>query len=115
MCERYIDQLPLTRPQLALNPGMCPDRELNWQPFGLWNNAQSTEPPQSGQKTVKRWDPEKKKISRVPWWSCDWKPWTEPVPPGPCEEWRALSGEAKWSRLYTELVVKSGLTSRLLP
>ena len=30
-CERNIDQLPLS---LSLQPGMCPDWELNWQLFG---------------------------------------------------------------------------------
>ena len=29
---------------LARNPGMCPDRELNWQPSGSQTGAQSTEP-----------------------------------------------------------------------
>ena len=29
---------------LARNPGMCPDWELNWRPFGLQASAQSTEP-----------------------------------------------------------------------
>ena len=36
MCERHIDWLPLTHPQLGswpITPGMCPDGELNWQPF----------------------------------------------------------------------------------
>ena len=28
---------------LAPNPGMCPDQELNWQPFGSQAHAQSTE------------------------------------------------------------------------
>ena len=28
---------------LAHNPGMCPDWELNWQPFGLQVGTQSTE------------------------------------------------------------------------
>ena len=27
---------------LACNPGMCPDWELNWQPFGSQAGAQST-------------------------------------------------------------------------
>ena len=27
----------------ACNPGMCPDWESNWQPFGLQARAQSTE------------------------------------------------------------------------
>ena len=33
---------------LACNPGMCPDWELNQRPFTLWDNAQLTEPRQSG-------------------------------------------------------------------
>ena len=35
---------------LAQNPGMCPDQELNWQPFGSQADTQSTEPHQPGQK-----------------------------------------------------------------
>ena len=34
---------------LAHNPRMCPDWELNWWPFGLQANTESTEPHQSGQ------------------------------------------------------------------
>ena len=33
---------------LAHNPGMCPDWELNWRLFGLLAGTQSTEPHQSG-------------------------------------------------------------------
>ena len=33
---------------LACNPGMCPDWELNQPPFGLQINAQSIEPHQAG-------------------------------------------------------------------
>ena len=33
---------------LACNPGMCPNRELNQQPFGLQAGTQSTEPHQLG-------------------------------------------------------------------
>ena len=33
---------------LAHNPGMCPDWELNWQPFSLQARAQSTELHQPG-------------------------------------------------------------------
>ena len=33
---------------LAHNPGMCPDWESNWQPFGSQASAQSTEPQHSG-------------------------------------------------------------------
>ena len=38
---------PLTR-DLACNPGMCPDQELNQQPFALQSDAQSIEPQQPG-------------------------------------------------------------------
>ena len=30
------------------NPGMCPDQESNQQPFALWDDAQPTQPHQSG-------------------------------------------------------------------
>ena len=33
---------------LARNPGMCPDWELNWQSFGSQASTQSTEPHQPG-------------------------------------------------------------------
>ena len=50
--ERNINVwLPLTCPtpgNLACNPGMCPDWELNQQPFSLQANTQSTELHQSG-------------------------------------------------------------------
>ena len=39
--------VPLTG-DLACNPGMGPDWELNQQPFGLQASAQSTEPHQPG-------------------------------------------------------------------
>ena len=42
---------PLTW-DLAPNPGKCPDRELNWQPFGLHTGAQATEPHQPGQPCI---------------------------------------------------------------
>ena len=35
---------------LAHNPGMCPDWELNWWPFGSQAGAQSTELHQPGPK-----------------------------------------------------------------
>ena len=38
--------LPLVWPptgDLAYNPGMCPDWELNWGPYGLQATAQSIE------------------------------------------------------------------------
>ena len=50
-CERIMNRLPLTYPQprdLAPNPGMCPDRESNRQPFSLQDSAQPTEPHQPG-------------------------------------------------------------------
>ena len=37
---------------LARNPGMCPDGELNHQPFGLQAHAQSTELHQPGLKVI---------------------------------------------------------------
>ena len=33
---------------LACSQGICPDGELNQQPFCLWDDAQPTEPHQSG-------------------------------------------------------------------
>ena len=33
---------------LAHNPGVCPDWELNWRPFGLQASTQSTKPHQPG-------------------------------------------------------------------
>ena len=33
---------------LACNPGMCPDWESNWWPFGSQADAQSTDPYQPG-------------------------------------------------------------------
>ena len=35
---------------LASNPGMCPDWESNWQPFGSQACDQSTEPHQPGRQ-----------------------------------------------------------------
>ena len=35
---------------LACSPGMCPDWELNQQPFGSWAHTQSTELHQPGHK-----------------------------------------------------------------
>ena len=50
--ERNINVwLPLTHPpngDLACNPGMYPDWELNQQPFGSQASAQPTEPHQPG-------------------------------------------------------------------
>ena len=42
MCKRNINWLPLTPPtlDLACNPGMCPDQELNQWLFGLQKNVQ---------------------------------------------------------------------------
>ena len=37
---------------LACSPGMCPDWELNWQPFGPQTGTQSTKLHQPGQKSV---------------------------------------------------------------
>ena len=30
-----------------LHPSMCPDWELNWQPFALWDDTRATEPHRS--------------------------------------------------------------------
>ena len=38
---------------LAHNPGMCPDWDLNWRPFGLQAHAQSTELHQPDQMCYK--------------------------------------------------------------
>ena len=50
ICERYIYKSVAccTPPagDLACKPDMCPDQELNWQPFGLQVYTQSTEPHQ---------------------------------------------------------------------
>ena len=35
---------------LAHNPGMCPDWESNWRPFGFQASTPSTEPHQPGQE-----------------------------------------------------------------
>ena len=46
--------MPLHLPSagdMACNPGMCPDWELNWQPFGLQAGTQSSEPYQPGLQT----------------------------------------------------------------
>ena len=50
MGERDTLVTPHTAPtgNLARNPGMYPDWELNWWSFGLQARAQSTEPQQPG-------------------------------------------------------------------
>ena len=51
MCERDIDQSPLTCASTgdwADNPGMCPDWELNQRLFAVQDDAQSMEPCQLG-------------------------------------------------------------------
>ena len=50
MPERYIDGLPLTRPQPRThrNLGTCPDQESPPQPLGLQAGTQSTEPHRAG-------------------------------------------------------------------
>ena len=53
--ERNIDWLSfictLTGDQTG-NLGMCPDQELNWLPFALQEDAQSTEPQWRGQQIL---------------------------------------------------------------
>ena len=49
--ERNIDWLPsiwAPTEDRTCNWGMCPDQELNQQPFNLWNDTQATEPHQPG-------------------------------------------------------------------
>ena len=41
---------------LAHNPGVCPDWEPNWQPFGSQAGAQSTEPHQPGPHFFQMWE-----------------------------------------------------------
>ena len=41
-------QLVASRTPPVGDPGVCPERESNWQPFGLQADAQSTEPHQAG-------------------------------------------------------------------
>ena len=50
MCKRNINHACYMPPKrdLASTPGMCPNRELNREPSILWDNAQPTEPHQSG-------------------------------------------------------------------
>ena len=40
---------------LARSPGLCPDWELNWQPFGSQAGTQSTEPHQPGLSCCSDW------------------------------------------------------------
>ena len=43
----FVSHVPPTG-NLAHNPGMCPDWESSWRPFGSQASAQSTEPLQPG-------------------------------------------------------------------
>ena len=47
--EKHLPAASCTPPtgDLAHNPGMCPDWELNRRPLALWDNTQPTEPHQS--------------------------------------------------------------------
>ena len=45
---RVVASWAPTTGDLAHNPGMCPDWDLNWRPFGLQASIQSTEPHQPG-------------------------------------------------------------------
>ena len=48
--HQSVDSHLLTTGDLAHNPGMCIDRELNQQPFGSQASDQSTEPHQPWHK-----------------------------------------------------------------
>ena len=55
ICEMYFSQLPLAHPELrdlARNLGMCPDWELNQQPFSFQASTQSTEPHHPGLQRI---------------------------------------------------------------
>ena len=43
-----LSRVPYRGHDLAHNPGVCPDWELNWRPFGLQAGAQSAESHQPG-------------------------------------------------------------------
>ena len=47
--NRSVDSPKPPTGDLARNPGMCPNWESSWQPFGLQADTQSTEPHQPGQ------------------------------------------------------------------
>ena len=47
MCGCFL-HAPYWGSNLAHNPGMCPDWELNQQPCGSQDSTQSTEPHQPG-------------------------------------------------------------------
>ena len=56
MWERSIYRFPLAHApngDWTRNPGLCPDWELNWWPFTLWDCAQLTGAHQSGLETFK--------------------------------------------------------------
>ena len=51
MYKRNIHWLPLICPQLGtwpVDPGTCPDLESNWRPLSSQDDAQPTQPLQSG-------------------------------------------------------------------
>ena len=47
MCG-WLSHAPYWKPDLACNPGTCPDWESTWQPFGSQASAQCAEPHQLG-------------------------------------------------------------------
>ena len=48
----WLPLMLLPTEDLACNPGMCSDWELNRQPFGSQASTQSTEPHQPGQGKI---------------------------------------------------------------
>ena len=52
-CQLVASHMPPTS-DLVRNPDLCPDWKLNQQPFGLREEAQPTEPHQSGLALFKK-------------------------------------------------------------
>ena len=51
---------------LARNPGICPDWESNWRPFGSQAGTQSTEPHQPGQEALFKCHSQPHPLEKIP-------------------------------------------------
>ena len=60
-CQCVVASRALSTGDLACNPGVCPDWELNWQPFGSQAATQSSQPYQPGQDLILHGTPVDKK------------------------------------------------------